>query len=65
MEFKRITRQEHHATAAERLQMVEQFRYSGLTGGCLLPAVRYSAGHSELVAGQNDTRFEFAGGSRN
>jgi transposase-like protein len=31
MEIKGLTRQQHHATAAERLQMVEQFRRSGLT----------------------------------
>jgi transposase-like protein len=31
MEIKKATRQQNHATSAERLQMVEQFRRSGLT----------------------------------
>jgi len=31
MAIKGITRRQHHVTAAERLQMVEQFRRSGLT----------------------------------
>jgi transposase-like protein len=31
METKGTTRQQHHASAAERLQMVQQFRRSGLT----------------------------------
>lgn len=31
MEIKRITRRQPRATAAQRLQMVEQFRRSGLT----------------------------------
>lgn len=31
MEIKKVTRQQNHATRAERLQMVEQFRRSGLT----------------------------------
>jgi hypothetical protein len=31
MEIKKITKRQHHATAAQRLQMVEQFRRSGLT----------------------------------
>jgi transposase-like protein len=31
MKIIRATRQQHHASAAERLQMVEQFRRSGLT----------------------------------
>jgi len=31
MEIKKATRQQNHATTAERLQMVEQFRRSGLT----------------------------------
>lgn len=31
MEIKGIIRRQHHAAAADRLQMVEQFRRSGLT----------------------------------
>ena len=31
MEIKKATRRQNHMTAAERLQMVEQFRRSGLT----------------------------------